>query len=209
MNAPQQPITLSRLSDPKPDSATDLEFETVKSWARNWLSKSHPDLGRKGPVCPFTGPSISKDLFLVSFIRGAGIDRNAMGEILTEVARIFPTLPPEQGTDSVYKTVVLVLPEVTDFRAIDAVQLEYKNLFIRSGLMVGQFYPGCPQEGLWNSEFKPLDAPLPMLAIRYMVSSDYPFLCDNEEWMRVYFSQFAPEIPSRVRTDIVRRVTAA
>ena len=42
--------------------------------------------------------------------------------------------------------------------------------------MIGQFYPGCAENGLWNPDFRPLDSPLPMLAIRHMVESDLPFL---------------------------------
>jgi Domain of unknown function (DUF6875) len=184
-------ITLSTLAGPAPATASEWEFEAVKSWANNWLSKSHPDLGRKGPVCPFTGTSIARDLFRVAFVRSNELDHEQMVSLLEEIACVFPALPPD-GTDSIYKAVVIVFPEVTAYHQIDAIQIECKNSFVKSGLMIGQFYPGHQQAGLWNPNFRPLDAPFPMLAVRHMVTTDYMFLRPNSEWMDAYFARFAP-----------------
>src|SRR5262245_4948424 len=107
-------ITLSTLAGPAPATASESEFETIKNWARNWLSKAHPDLGRKGPVCPFTGTSIARDMFRVAFVRGHELAHDQMVSLLEEIARTFQTLHPD-GTDSIYRTVVIVFPEVTAY----------------------------------------------------------------------------------------------
>jgi hypothetical protein len=39
-----------------------------------------------------------------------------------------------------------------------------------------------------------LDAPYAILAIRHMVATDYPFLCDNDKWMAAYIARFAATI---------------
>jgi hypothetical protein len=67
-------------------------------------------------------------------------------------------------------------------------------------------YPRCEQSGLWNEEFRPLRAPVPLLAIRQMVSSDLPFLFDTASHLAAYLDRFAPDIPGHVRRLLVARV---
>jgi hypothetical protein len=43
-------------------------------------------------------------------------------------------------------------------------------------MMIGEFWPGHTMPGLHNHSFRPLAAPVPMLAIRHMVVSDLLFL---------------------------------
>jgi hypothetical protein len=74
--------------------------------------------------------------------------------------------------------------------------------------MLGQFYPGCDQPGLWNKDFHPLDAPIPMLVVRTMMSTDFPFLLARPEWMTAYVKKFAPSLPAHVRDAVVSRLTA-
>jgi hypothetical protein len=186
-------VTLSTLADPAPPTVAEWEFETVKHWAENWLSKSHPDLGRTGAVCPYAGTSIKKNLFRVAFVRGNNLDHNRMVSLLQEIAVAFPALPPADGPESIYKAVVVVFPDVAEFGQIDAVQDECKTAFVERGLMVGQFYPGHQQGGLRNPYFRALDGPFPMLAVRHMVVTDYPFLCENDKWMDAYVARFAPD----------------
>jgi hypothetical protein len=187
-------VTLSTFADPAPPAVSEWEFETVKHWAENWLSKSHPDLGRTGAVCPYIGAVMKKNLFRVAFVRGNNLDHDWMVGLLYEIAAAFPVLPPVDGPESIYKAIVVVFPEVTEFEQIDAVQAECKTTFVERGLMVGQFYPGHQQGGLRNPNFKALDGPFAMLAVRHMVVTDYPFLCEDEKWTDAYVARFAPEI---------------
>jgi hypothetical protein len=183
-------VMLSTFADSAPPAVPVLQFETVKQWAANWLSKSHPGLGREGAVCPFTSASIKKNLFRVGFVHGDNLDYSGMVGLLNEIAAAFPLLSPAHGPESVFKAVVVVFPDATEFEQFDAVQKECKNAFVKRGLMVGQFYPGHPQGGLRNPDFRALDAPYAILAIRHMVATDYPFLCDNDEWVAAYFARF-------------------
>ena len=186
-------VTLSTLADPAPPAVSEGEFEAVKHWAKNWLTKSHPNLGRTGAVCPYAGTSIEKNLFRVAFVRGNNLDHDKLVGLLEEIAAAFPMLPPANGSESIYKAVVVVFPEVTEFGRIDAVQAECKTTFVERGLMVGQFYPGHQQGGLRNPYFKALDGPFAMLAVRHMVVTDSPFLCENEKWLDAYTARFAPD----------------
>jgi hypothetical protein len=106
-------------------------------------------------------------------------------------------------------TILVVLPgfDRTDSSSLDALQSRLKDAFVRDGLMVGQFHPHCTKSGLWNEDFRPLKAPIPLLAIRRMVASDLPFLLDSPSHLSAYLNRFAPDIPSHVRRFLVARIT--
>ncbi|MBJ8343110.1 DUF6875 domain-containing protein [Antrihabitans sp. YC2-6] len=199
-------ISLSSLFTGVPSSRHDAAAGELRRWAVDYLSRSHPELGRKGAICPFTLPSIKKDLFSVAFLDGADLSREEIAGALTEVIRQFQSSAPLDAKDESLKSAILVFPDFADHALIDDIQLEFKNLFIKYDLMIGQFYPGCTESGLWNAEFRPLDAPYAMIAIRHMTPSDYPFLTGDEKWAAAYLSKFAPDIPARVRGDLAQRI---
>ncbi|WP_433610030.1 DUF6875 domain-containing protein [Prescottella agglutinans] len=180
--------------------------EVLRRWVCDYLTRPHADLGRSGPVCPFTHPSISRGLFWVGFIDGRDVGRQQMTEAVDEVFGAFPELPPVDGDDALLKAVLLVFPDVSDYSLIEEAQREGKSKFVREGLMLGQFYPGCTTPGLRNTAFPALDAPLPILAVRNMVGSDFPFLAQESEWVDAYLKKFANRIPGPVRSSITEMI---
>lgn len=180
--------------------------ELLRSWVCDYLIRPHPDLGRSGPVCPFTNPSVSRGLFWVGFIDGRDVGLHQMTEAVDELFDAFPALPPVDGDDALLKAVLLVFPDVVDYSLIEEAQREGKSKFVREGLMLGQFYPGCTTPGLRNKEFPALEAPLPILAVRNMVGSDFPFLAQRSEWVDAYLKRFAHQIPGPVRSRITEKV---
>jgi uncharacterized protein DUF6875 len=123
-----------------------------------------------------------------------------MHDILTE----FRELPPAGGSEGLLNAALIAFPDVVDYTLIDALQQELKPDFVREGLMVGQFYPGCREPGLWNRNFRPLESPVPLIAVRYMVSNDFPFLSSNPAWIETYLRRFAPSMPSQVRSTLAK-----
>jgi hypothetical protein len=59
---------------------------------------------------------------------------------------------------------------------INGLQQKLKPSFVEAGLMIGEFHQKNDAPGLHNPDFRPLQSPIPMLAIRYMHESDLPFL---------------------------------
>lgn len=187
-----------------PDSETEgaehPEVAELRRWARDYLCRSHPDLGRPGPVCPYTSHAIAHRYLWAAFIEGRGIGIQRLVDIVDDLYDLFPSLPPRDPPDSQFKAVLAVFPDLTDYAAIDTVQRDLKTRFVDKGLMLGQFYPGCTYPGLHNPAFPALDAPLPMLAVRHMAPTDYPFLNSRPEWIDTYLRIFAPAIPGFVTT---------
>jgi hypothetical protein len=56
--------------------------------------------------------------------------------------------------------------------------------------MMGFLYPRSETGGLWNSDFRPLRAPMPTIALRYMVEQDAPFIATHRQQWVPYLVKF-------------------
>jgi hypothetical protein len=77
-----------------------------------------------------------------------------------------------------FRTIIVGFPNADDsagHAALKRLQAQLKLYSFLRGLMIGRFHPQSEDPGLWNPHFRPLRAPLPMLAIRHMVENDAPF----------------------------------
>lgn len=199
-------ITLTKLFDSCASTDPLTPYQAcIREWATAYLAASHPDLGREGPVCPFAAPSINKEMFWVGCLDKPDLTVESIERTVAEMATEFHRLPPTEGPDIVLKAILILFPTVTDYDMIAEAQRRLKREFIAMGLMIGQFYPGCEEPGIRNPEFKPLRSPLALLAIRRMMSSDFPFLEAKVEWVEEYLKKFAPSIPATVRSAIAAK----
>jgi hypothetical protein len=182
------------------------ELTSVLAWANSYLVSPSPELGRRGPVCPYTQPALQRDLFYLATSTGPDV-QDAVDCLRTWYETTAAAMP---AADRELLTVLLVLPHLdpVDPTPLDDLQREAKDDFVDNGLMIGQFHPACEAPGLWNPHFRPLRAPIPLLAIRKLVVFDLPFLMDKRNHLESFLRRFAPDIPSRVRGQLTARVTA-
>jgi len=196
-------VNLTKLSDECPAADPLAPYQArIREWATEYLVAPHPDLGREGPVCPFSAGAISKETFWVGCVNRADLTADDIEEIAADMIPVFHSLSPADGPGAVLKSILILFPRVTDYSIIDEAQRRLKEKSIPTGLMIGQFYPGCEEPGIRNAEFRPLQSPLPLLAIRHMVSSDFPFLAPKKQWVEEYLKKFAPSVPPAVRSAI-------
>ncbi|GAB3510667.1 DUF6875 domain-containing protein [Amycolatopsis cihanbeyliensis] len=187
-----------------PDAVAEHEdsLRRIHGWAREYLCRPNPRLGRRGDVCPFTGTSLRKGLFLVSVHTGQPADPAELSGLLLHYRDWFTELSPRTEPDAQFTTILVLFPNLTDVTLIDRTQGALKREYTESGLMIGEFHPGPPDKGgLWNPDFRPLRAPLPLLAIRHMVPTDLPFLRDDEATVAAYLRRFGDRLP---RTSAAR-----
>jgi hypothetical protein len=69
-------------------------------------------------------------------------------------------------------------------------QDRHKFYSLARNRMIGLMYPGSDAPGLWNRDFRPLRAPLPVLAIRHMVEHDAPFAARHPLLLVPYLARF-------------------
>lgn len=194
-------------ADPEQSEQQGPAAATLLAWISDHLLQPHPELGRPGPVCPFVRQSMARQLVWVGSAAGGDeISVQRMRDIVDDAFETYSALLGENPADARGLTLVTVFPELTRYDLIDAVHRARKTQVVTAGLMLGQFYPGCAVPGLWNSDFHPLDAPVPMLVLRPMMSTDFPFLVSRTEWLYAYFTRVAPDLPKKLRWAIAERM---
>jgi len=197
-------IDLAR-ADGTLDEIDEGKIKAISNWTEQFLCEPNGALGRVGPVCPFTRPALKRQTLWLTAERAETLS----DDVAARIARFrdwFLQLPPTSGSATQYKTVLIVFTRMANDVAagsLDEFQRKLKPDYVQQGLMVGQFYASCPEKGLWNDEFRPLQAPVPVLAIREMVPSDFPFLIGTVVYMDAYLKRYAPQLLSEVRKKIV------
>ncbi|HEU4422925.1 MAG TPA: hypothetical protein VFR67_10385 [Pilimelia sp.] len=186
---------------PHPVAEGALEkLRAVVRWAEDYLCRPHPELGRKGPVCPYVQSALERGTFYLAVLRGESFPPELLGERLVRYRDWFRELEPAHGPAAQFKTILLVFPDLPHQAAaavVDATQERLKPRYVGDGLMIGEFHPGPPPKaGLWNPDFRPLRSPQPLLAIRHMVPSDLPFLADDRDLVAAYLEHFGAVLPA-------------
>ena len=182
-------------------------LRAVLAWARDYLCRPHPDLGRKGPVCPFAQGSLDRGTFFLAVHRGPHATPESLAGALLVYRDWFRVLRPVDGPGAQFKTILLIFPDLDGAEAqavVDETQARLKPQYVAEGLMLGEFHSGPPQKGgLWNPDFRPLHSPVPLLAIRHMVVTDLPFLIDDTAALGSYLERFGSTAPPALRQRAV------
>ncbi|MGW1073417.1 DUF6875 domain-containing protein [Streptomyces sp. NPDC002537] len=170
-------LTRIQLYDER-QAATDAHLRPVADWVSGHVARPHPDLGRRGAVCPFV--PLSRRLGLIRFALAtppvtdeAGLEAAALA-----LKAHWLTMEPRGGPHAIDKTIVLVLPGLPE-NVVVRVHDRLKPEFVGDGMMLGEFFPGHPGPGLHNPAFRPLHSDTPLLVARSMVANDLPFLTER------------------------------
>ncbi len=181
----------------------ETEIRRIVAWAREYLCAPHSELGRDGPVCPYAQTSLNKRLFYVAVHPGSDLEPGDVEERLMGLRDWFLELEPRTGASSIFKTILCLFPDISMDRLsdlIDGVQERLRPEYVERGLMVGEFHPRPPEKaGLWNPDFRPLQSPVPLLAIRHMVATDFAFLKDEKDLVEAYLACFRDRVPAHLR----------
>jgi hypothetical protein len=190
-------------------------LRAIVHWAMDYLCQPHPELGRRGAVCPFTTPSIRRNLFFLTVIPGADLRREDVVEVVRKYRDWFLEMEPHDPRSAQFKTINILFPDIPEeawSSLIEATQGELKADYVSHGIMLGEFHPGPPEKAaLRNPAFRPLKSPLPLLGIRNMVPTDFAFLRDQREFMTAYLARHGDKVDSLPGTmpAEVRQVAAA
>ncbi len=181
-------------------------LRAIAAWAQEFLCQPHEELGRPGPVCPFVQASLRKCTFHLTVRRGRDYTVEGIESIIRSLRDWFLQLEPISGPTLIFKTILCLFPDLSleDLpKLIDGTQARLKHEYVPHGLMVGEFHQLPPDKaGLWNPDFRPLRAPVPMLVIRNMVATDFAFLKDDAFLFENFLTRFGTEVPAHLRQDV-------
>ncbi len=165
---------------------------TIQRWTRDFLMSDHPELGRAGHVCPFTafGARIDTLRFGASDAKARDAAR-IRRELLAAFAQ-FDEIPHPKKM-GVYRAILIAFPGCADEEGGKTLSRVHKSLRLTSFLrarMIGVFHANSPETGLWNEDFRPLRAPIPLVAIRSLAPADAAFVVRHPLLAPAYFFGF-------------------
>ncbi|NKQ23131.1 DUF6875 domain-containing protein [Streptomyces galbus] len=167
-------------------------LEAVEEWLTEYISASHPEIGRTGPICPFVAPSRKNRTMEIRMrLVGHAPTLELLEEIAHSSLREYE-LTTWQGRNPMLRAMVVALPDLRsqDTGLLDQVHARVKDAFVARGLMIGQFHENCEVTAARNPRFAVSKAPLPLFAIRAIALHDVFFLSERPHWFQHYRERF-------------------
>ena len=165
---------------------SDLEaLRSVAGWIRTFVIQPHGDLGRPGPVCPYTPVALDHDALWLAPERIAGRSTSEVIQLIQGYQRQLLSAQPQDGVGGDNKSILIVF---TDLQAGDAktffeaaLQQIGLSSYADLGLVMGPFYEGNDGTAIYNVNFRPFTSPVPFLLMRRAVVSDWKFFLNSED----------------------------
>lgn len=207
----QPPATdLFTLADGRLCAAAGSPLATLLEWVDSYPMNSHPDLGRMGAVCPFTRLARKEDTLRVGLTLVGARDEAAARAVLAKGFRDLEGIPARPEARNL-RVVVLGFPNCDSEPGIAMLLRIQRSLRFHALLrfrMMGFMHPGSEGEGLWNPAFRPLRAPMPVIAIRHLVEQDAPFIARQHLQWAPYLLRYGLRGAKRLRDVRSGRVVA-
>lgn len=172
--------------------AEDPAMTQLRNWVETYLMRGHDDLGRTGAVCPFTKQASRIDTVRLAISRAGADDEDEAFALVRSAFSELDDIPCKSGMEY-FRTIIIGFPDCTDddgFDMLQRVQKRHKFYSLSRFRMIGFMFAKSDAPGLWNADFRPLRAPLPVLAIRYLVEQDAPFAARHKLLMVPYLLRF-------------------
>lgn len=193
-------------------------YRQFQEWSDSFLTKSNDGLGRSGHVCPFTraGLEVHQSIYLSCSKASAEGGKPAIADAAAQLDQArdwFEELVPRNSTEANFGAVVILFPQL-EGESGDRFMLDLhgalKSGFVKRQVMIGEFFANCKGEGIHNSEFRPLQSPVPLFVIRYMNVLDLPFLTACPKQLESYRERFQigsrKDLSDRLATARVRQL---
>lgn len=198
--------TQAGLSDYSPAEISNLQ--ALAEFMTGVLPRTHEELGRAGPVCPYSSGSLRRGMMRLTASRLRHLDDDLLSDAMRMLRHAFLSEKMNENTEEVFRSITVVFPHLPGKECaamIDRVQQSLKPSFVRSGLMIGEFYPDCPAPGLHNTAFRPLQTPVVCLSIRHMTVFDAPFMIDDDQHLALFLARYGQGGENRVRSSVANR----
>jgi hypothetical protein len=167
-------------------------LSSLLGWVEGYLMAAHADLGRTGAVCPFTRQAAKLDTVRLGVSEALPTDEEATFSLIRRSFQALEAIPAKAAMAH-FRTVIVGFPACSGedgVAMLKRVQDRHKFYSLARNRMIGLMYPGSDAPGLWNPDFRPLRAPLPVLAIRHMVEHDAPFAARHPLLLVPYLARF-------------------
>jgi len=165
---------------------------TLLNWVESYLMRDHAELGRSGAVCPFTRQAARIDTARLGISTATPDQEERAFALIRASFEALDAILSKPGMAH-FRTVIVGFPHCSTADGIamlQRVQRRHKIYSLARGRMIGLMHDASEAPGLWNPGFRPLRAPLPVLAIRHMVEQDAPFAARHPLLLLPYLARF-------------------
>ena len=188
---------------------SDLKaLRAVADWTKTFVIKPHRDLGRPGPVCPFTVAALEQKALWLAAEPSAGRSTPEVIQLITGYQRLLLANPPVDGDAASNKSIVVVFADLPARQAKDffGAVLEQIGMssYAKDGLVMGPFYEGNDGAALYNPNFRPFTSPVPSLLMRRAVISDWKFFLNDKEWFKLWARRYGDSAVEALADELRR-----
>ena len=178
-------------------AATDREaLRAVSGWIDDFVARPHKELGRAGSVCPFVPGSLERRTLWLAAEHIGDLEASEVIELMEGYKRLFLQVAPADSDDAIYKTIIVVFPDLPAERAgalfDDVLDQLAESSYEEDGILFGPFYDGNEGTALYNPDFRPFQSPVPFLFVRHTVLSDWKFFVDDDALLERWARHFGP-----------------
>jgi hypothetical protein len=190
-------------------AATDREaLRAVSVWIEDFVARPHEDLGRAGAVCPFVPGSLERSTLWLAAEHVAGLDVPDVVELMDGYKRLFLRVAPADSEDAIYKTIIVVFPDLPAERAgalfDDVLEQLAEPAYVQDGIIFGPFFAGNEGTALYNPDFRPFQSPAPFLFVRHTVLDDWKFFLDDDTLLDRWARHYGPSATAALAMEIRR-----
>jgi hypothetical protein len=160
-------------------------LNTLLDWLDAYLVSPHPDLGRAGVVCPFTRPARTLGTIRVAVNACRETDEKTAVRSIRNGFAALDRIPAPHG-DEHFRALITLYPNCAGpagIAMLERAMKRYKYYSLLTLRTIGFLHANSRQEGVWNPDFRPMTAPLPMVVLRYVVQQDARFVAHHHlQW---------------------------
>jgi hypothetical protein len=172
----------------------------LTDWMTTYPMSGHPDLGRTGSVCPFLKKAALIDTLRVGVCEARPEDEDEVFTLIRRSFGVMKRIPAPPGKERL-GTIVYGFPNCASpegLAMLERVYKRHKYYTLFRSLMIAYFHPGSEAHGLWNPDFRPMRAPMPVLGMRYLIEQDAVFAAKHHLMLAPYLMRFGPAGARRV-----------
>jgi hypothetical protein len=161
------------------DELTRRTFESGLAWLEGFIMKPHPELGRRGAVCPFAKPVHSGNSLVFCVWDVNNFKFYDFVHVLKKIPEsYFRMLARMRGNLKLFSMCVFVRGMAEDQfgQYIDGAHSLTKPAFMEAGLMLGEFHPLSQAKGAHSETFQPMRSTQPAFVVRAMSPHDALFI---------------------------------
>jgi hypothetical protein len=192
--------------------------KAVVAWVKDFLTRPHPALGRSGEVCPFTTRAVQLDTIRIGECLAGPEEAANIQSYMRECFRLFEDIPCTKTTAQ-FRAIIVAFPNCDSEAGLASLAAVQRALTIHTVFrprMLGFFHAESEIEGLRSPAFRPMRAPVPVLAIRELTEYDAPFIARARLLVPIYLWSFGVsglkrlslQYKERVRRGLQRRLSA-